>query len=144
MGTLERLLRSADITLGGASSFIVLPSKRSLFYSFCCILSLVSCRRRLLPCCPASLFTPLPPSGLFIPSTTPQTRVQLLGLNTQCKATMPQLALASWDNYSFPLVCWVMCCHWYHDMRGRTLMIFFSVLTTTGGCQSLPHWLSPS
>lgn len=38
---------------------------------------------------------PLPLSGLFILSTTPQTRVQLLGLNTQRKATMPQLALAA-------------------------------------------------
>lgn len=68
----------------------------------------------------------LPPSGLFIPSATPQTKVQL-GLNTQCKATMPQLTLAAWDNYSFPLFCRVTCCHWYHDIWERTLMILFSV-----------------
>lgn len=68
---------------------------------------------------------PLPPSGLFIPSATPQTRVQLLGLNTQFKATMPQLALAAWDNYFFPLVRRVICCHWYRDMWKRTLMIYF-------------------
>lgn len=72
VGMLERLLRSGDITLGGASSFVVLPSKH---YSFCSILSLVSCRLHLLPCCPASLFTPLPPSGLFILSTTDQSAV---------------------------------------------------------------------
>lgn len=126
VGMLERLLRSGDMTLGGVPFPLLCSPVNALSfsYSLCSILSLVSCRLRLLPCQPAPPFTPLPPSGLFIPSTTPHTIVQLLGLNSQCKATMPQLAPAAWDNYFFPHVYWVIFCHWYHDMWERTLMIF--------------------
>lgn len=59
------------LLLGVASSFIVLPSKRSLSFIHSVVsCPLFSCRLRLRPCCPASLFTPLPLSGLFISSTT--------------------------------------------------------------------------
>lgn len=55
--------------LGGSSAFVVL----SFSCWFCCILSLVSCRLRPLPCRSASLFTSLPLSGLSL--CPPQTRV---------------------------------------------------------------------
>lgn len=101
---LERLLGSYDIILGvGGVSFVVLPFKLFLPFS---ILSLVSCHLCLLPCRPTSkLFTPFPLSGLFIWSTASHTKVQLLGRNTQCKATKSQFALAAWINYFSPFVC---------------------------------------
>ena len=119
VGKLERR-RSGDITLGGASSFVVLPSLNALHSVVSCPLFLVVSAYFPVARPPYSLPS-LRLASLFRP---PQTRVQLLGLNTQYKATMPRLAPAAWDNYFFPLVCRVICCHWYRDMWERTLMIF--------------------
>lgn len=64
-------------------------------YTLCSILSLVFRQLRLLPCCPAS-----PPSVWPLYSRLPHHRPELLGLNTQRKATMPQLALAARVDHS--------------------------------------------
>lgn len=107
VGMLERLLRSGDMTLGGSSSLLVLPSKHSLFlfilfYSFYTSCFLSSQPSPLLP----SLLIHSPPS--VWPLYCVHHRPEFVGLNTQCKAAMPQLALAAWDNYSFPIVCQVI------------------------------------
>lgn len=103
VGMLRRLCRSGSFTLEVSPAFVVLPSKHSL--------SLV---HYLVSSCPlfhvVAAYFPVAqppysfPSGLFISSTTMHTRVQLLVLNSQCKATMAQLALAPWDNSFFPFV----------------------------------------
>lgn len=141
VGMLERLFRSGDMTLGGSSSFVVFhPWTLSLFL----IHSVVSCPLYLVVSAyfpvaqPLHSFPSCRLASLFHPPH--HTPVQFLGLNSHCKATMPQLAPAAWDNYFSPLVHRVIFCHWYHDMRERTLMIFFSVYTATGACQSSPHW----
>lgn len=112
----------------------------------CSILSLVSCQLRLLPCCPSSLFTPFPLSGLFIPSTPPPQSALARFQHPRQSRNAPVCPYSLGQSVFSPCLM-IICCHWFHDTWERTLMIFlffiFSVFRTTSGCQSSPHWLSP-